>query len=113
MAFYAGQLREHCDILRASTVQNANGYPVSTWNTLHQNVACDVLNVSGKDFFAAMAAGAQDVITVTLRWINGLSTEDRVRWDGTVYEILEVNKLGAKRDYMQLKCREFKGQARH
>lgn len=108
----SGDLRESVGIYLKTTTQNENGYTEDTLTNV-DTVAAGISSVSGKDFYAAMAAGALDVITIKIRWYPGLTTAHVVSWDGGFYEILEINYLGARRDFMILKCQAVKGSAGH
>lgn len=66
-------------------------------------------DVSGREFFEAHAAHAEDVVTFTIRWRSDVTDKWRVRQYGTEYDILEVNHLGYMRDYIRLKCRAVTG----
>ena len=59
MAYCAGDLREHMDVLGKTNSADARGFPVETWAPVHEGVACMVTDVSGKDFYAAYAAGGR------------------------------------------------------
>lgn len=108
----SGDLRERVEILAPLEVQTASGYVEQT--TAHLCfMSAKITSVSGKDFYAALAAGAQDVLTITVRWNPAITTAHAVSWNQTVYEILEINYLGVKRDFMTLKCRARKGAAAH
>ena len=104
MAFCAGDLREHITLQTKTVDKTAAAFARETWTPVCE-VAAAVSSVSGKDFYAAYAANAQDVITFTVRWVEGVNTAWRAVWEGRPYSIIEVNYLGARRDYMQLKCR--------
>ena len=106
MAYSTGDLREHITIERQVTERNANGYTETAWEDMFgETVAASVSDVSGRDYFAALAAGALDTVTFTTRYLEGVDTKCRVVWQEETYEITEVNRLGAKRDYMTIKTR--------
>lgn len=65
-------------------------------------------DVSGREFFEAHSAHAEDVVTWTIRYRTDIDTTWRVRHRGTEYDILEVNHLGYMQDYLQLKSRAVK-----
>jgi len=104
MAYCAGDMREHITLMKQTAGINASGFQTVTY-TDSGTLAAKVASVSGKDFAGALANGAEDVITFTLRWTDGITTADRIAWEGTTYEILAINLLGARRDYMNIKCR--------
>ena len=66
-------------------------------------------DVSGREFFAAHAVNAEDIVTFTIRWREDIDTTWRVEHGTDTYGILEVNHLGYMRDYLRLKCRCVKG----
>ena len=104
MAYCSGDLREHINIWKAEDT-NAGGFVTRTFRLYAEGVACNVQSVSNKDFNTAYASGMSDVITITLRWMEGITTADRVEWEGTSYDILGINLLGARRDFMNIKAR--------
>ena len=108
MAFCAGDLREHMNLLTKTNSADSYGFPVEAWTVAHENVACHVADVSARDFYAAYAAGAQNTVTFTCRYIAGVHNGFLVRYQGEDYVILQVNHLQEKRDFMQLKCMKTK-----
>lgn len=104
MAFCAGDMREHIALLRKANGKTGAAFATESWADVCE-VAARVTSVSARDFYAAYAANAQDVLTFTFRWVEGLSVAWRIRWNGQAYNILEVNLLGARRDYVQCKCK--------
>ena len=104
MAFCAGDLREHVTLQRKTNGKDARGFPWESWADVCECAAM-AQSVSSRDFYQAYAAKAQDVITFTLRWVEGLNTSWCVQFEGEYYEILEVNWLGLRRDYVQLKTK--------
>lgn len=108
MGYCAGDLREHMDVLAKTNSADGKGFPVETWTVAYASVACSVRDVSGRDYYAAYAAGAQNTVTFICRYIAGVNTANRVRYLGDDYKILQVNHLQEKRDFMQLKCEKTK-----
>ena len=105
MAYEAGDLREHVDIEKVADGKSANGYPVKSWEPLYSDVAAGVYDVSGKDYYAALAANALDTVTFVCRWLEGVDTRCRVVWNDGHYEVQQVNRLGVRRDYIQIKTK--------
>lgn len=62
-------------------------------------------DVSGREFYQAHAVNAEDIVTFTIRWTEGIDTTWRIQHGTNVYNVLEVNHLGYMLDYMRLKCR--------
>ena len=80
------------------------GNPVHTFEKV-----CDVLaaikDVSGRDFYEAAAHQMENIVTFTIRWRDGLRNDMQIVYGGTVYEIIQINHLGYRRDWTQLKAR--------
>ena len=104
MAYCSGDLREHIDLLKKENQTDSEGFKKPVWTVIHDQVACQVSGVSGKDFYQAYAAGAQNLMTFVTRFIADVNTSWRGSYLDDVYEILQVNPLQEKRDFMQLKC---------
>lgn len=103
MAYCSGDLREHIDLLKKENQTDSEGFKKPVWTVIHEQVACQVSGVSARDFYQAYAAGAQNLMTFVTRFIPEVNTGWRVSYLGDVYEILQVNPLQEKRDFMMLK----------
>lgn len=103
MAYKAGDLREHIELHYPTTTQDEHGYE-STVYVKSCTMAAAVASVASKDYFEALAAGALDTVSFTVRWNSEIETSWRVKWNGVYYSIKQINVLGARRDYMTLKC---------
>ena len=105
----AGDLRHPLTLMAPETTVNAVGRPVKTWRD-HVTVYAAKADVSGREFYQAQAYHAEDTVTWTLRWRSDVTPECRVRHGGQVYEIIEVNHLGYKYDFIRLKTRIVTGE---
>lgn len=108
MSLCAGDLREHCVIQSVTRTKDSAGNTYETW-TDGPTVACAVSSVSGKDYFAAAAAGVEDTVTFTVRFISGLDLSNRIYYNGQQFVLKEINLLGARRDFIRLKARAVEG----
>ena len=106
----SGDLRHPVQLLKkASYWTDEKGRRKANWETVCTAYAA-ISDVSGREFYEALAYHAEDVVTFTLRYREGVTPEWRVKYNGQAYEILEVNHLGYKYDYMRLKCRVIRGE---
>lgn len=105
----AGDLKHKITIQRPTYSTDSRGNRRATWAPVSTCMA-QITDVSGRDFFAAQAHQAQDIVTFGLRWLDGIDTECQVLHDGRVYHIEQINHLGYKRDYMHIKAREIRGE---
>ena len=67
-------------------------------------------DVSGRDFYAAQAYQAQDIVTFGIRWRDDLCKEWRIVHRGSVYQIEQINHLGYRRDFIHVKARMTTGE---
>ena len=105
----AGDLRQFIDLLCPATGTNEKGLRIDAWKTAESCVPAQKQDVSGREFYKALAYHAEDTVTFTIRWRDDIQTTWRVLYEGTAYNILEINGLGEMRDYIRLKCRAVTG----
>lgn len=105
----AGDLRYPITIQRQTKTTDNKGNRVTAWTNV---CACNasVADVSGRDFYAAQAYQAQDVVTFGIRWRNDLDTACRILFNGGVYKIEQINHLGYRGDYIHIKARQTVGE---
>ena len=107
--FKAGDLRTEVTLMRPNGSRGSTGLQRGVSFTDAATVRAMVTAVSSRQFFEAHAAKAEDTVTITIRWHEGVTDKWRARHHGTVYDILEVNPLGYMRDFMTLKCKTVTG----
>ena len=81
----------------------------TTWQTVATCMA-SMADVSGRDFYAAQAYQAQDIVTFGIRWRDDLCREWRIVHRGSVYQIEQINHLGYRRDFIHVKARMTTGE---
>ena len=108
MAIKAGDLRHPLTLIRPDTTTGDHGRRSTVWTEV-TTVYAAKQDVSGREFFAAHAVNAEDIVTFTIRWRDDIDTTWRVKHHSTTYGILEVNHLGYMQDYLRLKCRTVTG----
>lgn len=105
----AGELRHRLQFQRHSTIENENGVPISAWATAF-TVWGGARDVSGKEFFEAAAHKMEDVVTFTVRARNDVDTAMRIIFRDKPHEIIAINNLDYRGDYMQIKARRTDGE---
>lgn len=105
----AGDLKHRITIERPVSKTDARGNRVITWEPIATCMA-SMSDVSGRDFYAAQAYQAQDTVTFGIRWRDRITKECRIDHMGAKYEIMEINHLGYKRDFMHLKTKMILGE---
>lgn len=102
---YAGELRQSIVIEQpVEGAVDAHGRRTVTW-TEYKSCMASVREVSGKEFYAAAAMQMEDVETFGVRYDSGITTAMRIRFEGGVYEIMQINRLGRMGDFMLIKAR--------
>lgn len=104
----AGDLRQRVTLIRPDTTIGEHKRRETTWTEV-ATVPAAKSDVSGREFFAAHAVNAEDIVTFTIRWRDDIDTTWRVKHGEITYGVLEVNHLGYMRDYLRLKCRSVTG----
>ena len=104
----AGDLRQWVTLIRPDTTEGEHRRRSTGWVDVI-TVPAAKSDVSGREFYAAHAVNAEDIVTFTIRWRDDIDTTWRIREGETVYGILEVNHLGYTRDFLRLKCRAVTG----
>ena len=103
----AGDLRHAVTLIRPDTTLGEHQRRTTVWTDV-RTVMAKRQDVSGREFYAAHAVNAEDIVTFTTRYRADVDSTRRLRQGTVVYNILEVNHLGEMRDYMTLKCRALR-----
>lgn len=106
----AGDLKHPIDLLRPSTHVNDSGRTITEYTPAVCRLLAGISDVNSRDFFNAYAAKALDTITFKIRWRSDVTTKWRIRRHGEVYEILQINHLEYKRDFMYIKAKLLSGE---
>jgi len=109
MSIKAGDLKHPIKLLKPVTTKNEKGKNITTWQDV-ATVYAGKADVSGREFYAAQAYHAEDVVTFTIRWRDDIEPTWRLKHHNTHYNILEINHLGYMRDFMRLKCKVVQGE---
>lgn len=105
----AGDLKHPVTLQRPAVSTNEKGKRLTTWEDVAQ-VYAGKADVSGREFYEALAYHAEDTVTFTIRWRDDVQATWRLVHAGTAYNILAVNHLGYMRDFMRLKCKAVTGE---
>lgn len=105
----AGDLKHPVTLQKPVYTTNEKGKRIPVWADV-VTVYAGKADVSGREFYAAQAYHAEDVVTFTIRWRTDVKATWRLVHHGTAYNILEVNHLSYMGDFMRLKCRIVQGE---
>lgn len=62
-----------------------------------------IINAATEEFIRGQGASAETSIVFRMRWLDGVTTEQRITYDGGAFDIKEIKELGRQRG-MDLRC---------
>lgn len=105
----AGDLKHQITIERPEEFTDGKGNRRTRWRPIATCWA-SMADVSGRDFYAAQAYQAQDIVTFGIRWRDSIDKECRIVHAGQAYQIEQINHLGYRRDFLHLKTKLIQGE---
>lgn len=102
-----GNLRHRVELQRATVSADSHGDQVKTWATL-ATVWAEVLELSGREFVAAMQTMADITVEVRMRAQPDmrLTPKDRVKFGDRIFDVRHIVDMGGKRTEWRLMCSE-------
>lgn len=99
----AGQLRDWLTIERQTVTRDALGGAISTWATWTETWG-ELRPASGRERFLNFQTIPEATYKCRIRWIDGLTTADRIVCEGVTYDILYIsNNLTNREMVLDLK----------
>lgn len=102
----SGRLDREIIIESLTTTANEFGTPHEVWTA----VACaraELLQSTAAEFLRGYGEAQTIVAVFRTRWIDGISTEHRVRYDGKHLHIREIKEIGRRRG-LELRCEQVR-----
>lgn len=100
----AGELRHRLRFETQTSTEDENGFIVTEWTTAF-TVWGAARDVGGKEFFEAAAQHMENTTTFTIRARAGIDTAMRIAFRDKPYEIIAINNLDYRGDYIQIRAR--------
>lgn len=104
----AGKLDSTIEIRRESFEDDGAGNQVPTGETVFVTLRAQVIQSSTEEFLRAYGASSESVIIFRTRWADGITLADKVTYDTTAYDLLEIKSIGRRRG-LELRCRNVGG----
>lgn len=82
---------------RSTETQSATGEPTDSWATLGEVAWARIVPTEGIERFAAMQVQGEAISLISCRYqvaLDDLNHDDRVTWDGKVFDIKSVVDIG-------------------
>lgn len=92
----SGDLDRSIDIQSATRVTDANGFDAPTWANDIANLPAAVLNYKGSERFTADQRVGEDAATFKIRWRSGVTSLQRIVYDGRNWDIVGVRPIGRR-----------------
>lgn len=102
-----GELNKEVSIQSRTNTVDAGGAQVVTWTTA-ATVWAKWVNVHGSESWAAQSIGAEAPATVTIRYRTGVDTTCAVLIGTDRYEIVSIDDIQMRHEYLELKVRKMK-----
>lgn len=71
------------------------GTPIETWAPL-ATVFAEVRQQGGREFLATAVMLSEQRVVFYIRWLPGLTVQDRVSFEGRLHNIEEVREIGRR-----------------
>lgn len=88
---------------RTDTV-NAVGQSIPTWSVFSASVPASYDPKAGREFFAASGAVFMEAAMFSIAYRKGVVPEMRVKFDGKIWDVSNVENVGGRNMDMQLYC---------
>lgn len=98
----AGRLTEEIRIERATSTVNDAGTPITSWATLCA-LRAEKVEQSTTEYIRNFGASDEEVVVFRARFFEGVTTADRVIWDGDAFNIKQVAPVDRRRG-VELRC---------
>lgn len=66
-------------------------------------VRAQIVNASTEEFIRGQGATTESSIVFRMRWLDGVTTENRITFEGAAYDIKETKELGRRRG-LDIRC---------
>ncbi len=100
----AGRLSHRVTVLQKASTRSSTGAEVTTWSAVEQNIPAEVIPIAGKEYVALRQAQSDITVRFRMRYLAGVNSAMRVRWQGEDYDIREAIDVGARRTQLELLC---------
>jgi SPP1 family predicted phage head-tail adaptor len=96
-----GSMDRRITIERQVETVSPSGAPRETWEPL-ATVWAEVLQQSANEFFTGYGEAETGTVIFRIRYRPGITTADRVTYDGVSYGLKEIKEIG-RRDALELR----------
>lgn len=98
----AGALDRVIEIQRSSESVNNLGQVVAVWSAI-ATMRAQKIEASTAEFMRAFGASTETAIVFRTRFLDGVTLADRVSYEGSALNLVEVKEIG-RRKGLELRC---------
>lgn len=91
----AGKLDRTIVIERATTTVDEYGTPAEGWTTV-ATVRAQRVKLTTEEFIRAFGSASEAVAVFRIRYVDGLTTADRITCDGETYDLKGIEPIGRR-----------------
>jgi SPP1 family predicted phage head-tail adaptor len=92
----AGKLDRIINIERKSETVSDSGSVVAAWTEIAKTRA-EIVNASADEFLTGFGEAERGTTIFRIRYRAGITTADRIKFDGTAHDIKEIIEIGRRR----------------
>lgn len=100
-----GDLRHRITFQRFTTVVNENGFEIEAWQD-YKTVWASVSNLSGREYYQAVAVQAERTVKFLIRYIQDIDTSMRILFKDKQYNIALIDNMKYLNKYIEIKAIE-------
>lgn len=97
-------MRHTVTVLQKSVVRTASGAETVTWTAFASDIPAEVVPIGGREFVTLRAAQSDISIRFRIRYLAGVTSAMKVRWQGVDYDIRESINVAAKGEQLEILC---------
>jgi len=92
----AGKLDRKITIERKTKTKTPTGSVVESWQEV-ATMRAEIVQQSATEFLTGYGEAENGSIVFRIRYLGGITTNDRVTYNGTAYNLKEIKELGRHR----------------
>lgn len=100
-----GKMRHRITLLSITALINENGFE-SEMTEEYKTLWAEVSNLHGKEYFAAKAVQAENLLKFTIRFQEGIDQTMQILFNGKRYNITAIDNIKYKNRYMEILASE-------
>ncbi len=100
-----GELRHRITLQEPETILSDGGVEETSWKDV-ASVWAKVEHLRGREYYAAAAVQAENMVVLTLRYLTGIDTRYQIRFRGKFYNIITMDNLKFQNQVLEIRAQE-------